>query len=50
MDVTTVINLVIALCRYLEVPPENLAKFFVQRDDNQEFYDLFLAAYREAGQ
>ena len=43
MTVEAVLRLLIALCRVLEIRPEELAQAFLESDDCQEYFDLLLA-------
>jgi len=44
----TVMRLLIALCRYLEVPPETLAEFFDQGQENQQYLDVLVEIGKSA--
>lgn len=43
MRIVDVMALLVALCRFLEVPPEELARFFREGDRNNAYYNILQA-------
>ena len=47
MNTQATLALLIALCRYLEVPPEEIVGFFKDGNANQEYFELLVRLERD---